>query len=93
MEGTAELNRDTDGFIQDFWSHVSLHVSWPFWLLLPCCPGTEATEAGAEREPMTGTDTRDGGMIGGKDWETGGRSEQSKQRALGSIFSHYYFRT
>lgn len=41
----AGLNRDTDGFILTDWkkvfllSHISLDVSHPSWLLLPCCRG------------------------------------------------------
>lgn len=64
--------------------------------LLAACPllsCTEATEAAGEREPMPGTDTREGGMMGRRDGRQEAGREESKQGALGPIFSHYYFRT
>lgn len=41
---------------------------------------------------MTGRDAGDGGMIGWRDARREAGSEERKLGALGSIFSHYYFR-
>lgn len=105
----AGLNRDTDGFIQTDWkkvfllSHISLDVSHPSWLLLPCCRGqkreklnqreTRSTRAGRwEYAEGDGEDeTRQGGTLS----QQGARRGVERTMLSGGpslpISSHYYF--
>lgn len=87
MEGMAELNRDTDGFIQlagrkcSFSHTFFLDVSHPFWLRLPCCRGHTQ-----EKLNQRGTRGRDR-WVGQESWEMGrmerdGEDETRQGRTL-----------